>query len=76
MLSTAVANCSHVLLTCFYDVCDGFHAKNRLYEHFTPSPYPRLPFAFAGSRARGESDESDLGRGPWLSYFLSIYGVI
>ena len=41
MLSTAVANGSHVLLTCFYDVCDGFHAKIRLYEHFTPSPYPR-----------------------------------
>ena len=42
MLRTAITSGPHVLLTWFYDVCDGSHAKKRVSEHLTPHPYPRL----------------------------------
>lgn len=35
MLSTAIPFVSHVLLTHFYDNCDGFHAEKRAPEHLT-----------------------------------------
>ena len=41
MLGMAIASGSHVLLTWFYDVCDGFHAKKRVSEHLTTHPYFR-----------------------------------
>ena len=42
MLGMGILSGPHGLLTRFYDICDGFHAKIRASEHFYPQPYPRL----------------------------------
>ena len=50
MLSTAVAIGSLMFLTRFYDNCDGFHTRKRVFEHLTPRPYLYLAPSFFPNR--------------------------
>ena len=58
MLSTAVTNGSHVLLTCFYDVCDD--------DNNTISSADSMPVSathyFRDSRSRSRSSQGQRGK--------------